>query len=190
MCILTVMSWTTKQQVLNLLTMWETMQNTETDEKVPNIGESSIQNLYTVESNNMTNIGESSSQNKNTIKMDTVENNEPSDEDKVWIMDKQICDGIEARLGDFISIYFEGWIEGKDVSFSQHMSGTPYKFQLGKNEHIRGWDLGIEGMKTGSIRRIKCPPSLAYGEAGLLSLVPPNATLIFDITLLEVNTTE
>ncbi len=63
---------------------------------------------------------------------------------------------------------------------------SPIRFTLGKGEVIKGWDEGVTGMKVGGKRQLRIPPELAYGEAGFKTIVPPNATLIFDVQLLEV----
>ena len=64
--------------------------------------------------------------------------------------------------------------------------GQPFKFQLGRGNVIPGWDAGVVGMRVGGQRRLVIPPDLAYGSAGSSGVIPPNATLVFDITLISV----
>jgi len=94
--------------------------------------------------------------------------------------------GAVANDGDYVKVHYTGWFtDGKkfDSSVDAHQ---PYSFRLGKGDVIKGWDEGIMGMKVGGKRQLRIPPELAYGEAGFKKIVPPNATLIFDVQLLAV----
>ena len=94
--------------------------------------------------------------------------------------------GAVANDGDYVKVHYTGWFtDGKkfDSSVDAHQ---PYSFTLGKGDVIKGWDEGIKGMKVGGKRQLRIPPELAYGEAGFKKIVPPNATLIFDVQLLAV----
>jgi FKBP-type peptidyl-prolyl cis-trans isomerase len=100
--------------------------------------------------------------------------------------DIKVGTGGEAKEGDHVKVHYTGWFtDGKkfDSSVDAHQ---PYDFTLGKGEVIKGWDEGITGMKVGGKRQLRIPPVLAYGEAGYKDIVPPNATLIFDVQLLAV----
>jgi FKBP-type peptidyl-prolyl cis-trans isomerase len=100
--------------------------------------------------------------------------------------DIKVGTGNEAKSGDHVKVHYTGWFtSGKkfDSSVDAHQ---PYSFTLGKNEVIKGWDEGVTGMKVGGKRQLHIPPELAYGEAGYKDIVPPNATLIFDVQLLAV----
>ena len=91
-----------------------------------------------------------------------------------------------AKDGDHVKVHYTGWFTtGKkfDSSVDAHQ---PYSFTLGKGEVIKGWDEGIAGMKVGGKRQLRIPPELAYGDAGYKTIIPPNATLIFDVQLLSI----
>jgi FKBP-type peptidyl-prolyl cis-trans isomerase FkpA len=94
--------------------------------------------------------------------------------------------GPVANNGDHVKVHYTGWFtDGKkfDSSVDAHQ---PYSFTLGKGDVIKGWDEGIAGMKVGGKRQLRIPPELAYGNAGFKKIVPPNATLVFDVQLLAV----
>jgi FKBP-type peptidyl-prolyl cis-trans isomerase len=98
--------------------------------------------------------------------------------------DIKVGTGDEAKNGDHVKVHYTGWFtSGKkfDSSVDAHQ---PYSFTLGKSEVIKGWDEGVTGMKVGGKRQLRIPPELAYGEAGYKDIIPPNATLIFDVQLL------
>lgn len=71
--------------------------------------------------------------------------------------------------------------------FDSSQTGDGFKFHLGKNEVIRGWDIGVVGMRVGGKRRIICPPHAAYGPKGAPPAIPGNATLVFEVTLRAIN---
>jgi FKBP-type peptidyl-prolyl cis-trans isomerase len=95
--------------------------------------------------------------------------------------DIQCGDGEEAGRGDTVSVKYRGTLEdGKEFD-----SGT-YPFQIGSGMVIPGWEEGIAGMKVGGQRKLIIPPDLAYGAQGSPPVIPPNAILIFDVELLEI----
>jgi FKBP-type peptidyl-prolyl cis-trans isomerase len=103
--------------------------------------------------------------------------------------DIKVGTGPVANDGDHVKVHYTGWFtDGKkfDSSVDAHQ---PYGFTLGKGEVIKGWDEGVTGMKVGGKRQLRIPPELAYGDAGYKKIVPPNATLIFDVQLLAVTPT-
>ena len=99
--------------------------------------------------------------------------------------------GTDAQAGKVISVHYTGWFfdesepNRRGVQFDSSTGGTPFSFTLGVGQVIPGWDQGLIGMRVGGIRRLVIPPSLAYG-AIRNSSVPPNATLLFEVELLEV----
>jgi peptidylprolyl isomerase len=85
------------------------------------------------------------------------------------------------------TVNYTGWVQGGELFDSSKNPGrTPYQFELGSGKVIKGWDEGIVGMQVGETRRLIIPPDLGYGAEGSLPIVPPNATLIYDIELLDV----
>jgi FKBP-type peptidyl-prolyl cis-trans isomerase FkpA len=101
--------------------------------------------------------------------------------------------GAEATAGSRVTVHYTGWLhdpqapEGKGGKFdSSRDGGQPFSFQLGARQVIAGWDQGVQGMKVGGQRRLVIPASLAYGERGAGGVIPPGATLVFDVELLAV----
>lgn len=101
----------------------------------------------------------------------------------VIIEDIRVGKGPEAKPGRKVSVYYEGRLKSNNKVFDSTKSGNGFQFALGRGEVIRGWDIGVTGMKVGSKRRITCPPSVAYGNKGAPPAIPSNATLIFEVEL-------
>ena len=97
--------------------------------------------------------------------------------------------GKQARSGMEVEVHYTGWIyqDGKKgAKFDSSLNrGEPFVFQLGQGEVIKGWDQGVVGMKEGGTRQLIIPPQLAYGQRGAAGLIPPNATLLFEVKLLR-----
>ena len=89
-----------------------------------------------------------------------------------------------ATANQQISVHYEGKLTDGTVFDASRPRGQPFSFILGKGQVIKGWDLGIEGMAIGEIRRLTIPPELGYGTTGAGGVIPPNATLIFEVKLL------
>jgi FKBP-type peptidyl-prolyl cis-trans isomerase len=94
-------------------------------------------------------------------------------------------DGDEAVGGAAVTVHYVGRLEDGDV-FDSSRNGEPFTFLLGAGRVIEGWEEGVRGMRVGGTRRLVVPPGLAYGEDGFAGVVPGDATLTFDIELLEV----
>lgn len=96
--------------------------------------------------------------------------------------------GEEVRNGDAVSVHYTGTLENGAKFDSSLDRGTPFVFTLGAGQVIKGWDLGILGMKVGEKRKLVIPSELAYGETGTPGgPIPPNATLIFEVELMGIN---
>lgn len=95
----------------------------------------------------------------------------------VIVEDLRVGKGPEAKSGKRVQVYYEGRLKSNNKVFDSSKSGQGFKFPLGRGEVIRGWDIGIAGMKVGSKRRITCPPQVAYGPKGSPPVIPPNSTL-------------
>ena len=104
----------------------------------------------------------------------------------LYIQDLPVGMGDEATLGATVTVHFEGWLANGTKFDSSRDRNEPFSFLLGAGLVIRGWDEGVAGMRVGGLRKLVIPPGLAYGVGGLPPAIPGNATLVFDIELLEV----
>ena len=102
-------------------------------------------------------------------------------------------DGAEAVAGKAVIVHYTGWLydpaaaDGHGAKFDSSVDRkVPFGFMLGAGKVIKGWDEGVAGMKVGGKRTLVIPPQMAYGERGAGSVIPPNATLLFDVELIEV----
>ncbi len=101
------------------------------------------------------------------------------------ITDLIIGDGVEASAGQTVSVHYKGTLEnGKE--FDSSYGRGPFSFPLGAGRVIKGWDEGVAGMKVGGKRKLVIPPSMGYGSRGAGGVIPPDATLIFEVELLSV----
>jgi FKBP-type peptidyl-prolyl cis-trans isomerase len=96
-------------------------------------------------------------------------------------------DGASAGPGDRVSVHYVGSLEDGRVFDSSVERGQPFQFELGRGAVIRGWEIGITGMRAGDRRRLVIPSDLAYGARGAGGVIPPNATLVFEVHLLAIN---
>ncbi|HVF85033.1 MAG TPA: FKBP-type peptidyl-prolyl cis-trans isomerase [Abditibacteriaceae bacterium] len=106
---------------------------------------------------------------------------------KLEIEDLQVGDGPEAKKGDNVTVHYRGTLTDGTKFDASYDRGQPFPFQLGGGQVIKGWDQGVAGMKVGGKRKLTIPPDLGYGARGAGGVIPPNATLIFEVELLEVN---
>jgi FKBP-type peptidyl-prolyl cis-trans isomerase len=94
--------------------------------------------------------------------------------------------GAEAGTGQVAVVHYTGWLTDGSKFDSSRDRGEPFSFSLGAGQVIAGWDQGVAGMKVGGRRKLVIPPDLGYGAMGSPPVIPPNATLVFDVELLDV----
>ena len=94
--------------------------------------------------------------------------------------------GAQAEAGKTVDVHYTGQLQDGTVFDSSHSRGAPIAFKLGVGQVIKGWDEGITLMKVGGKAQLIIPPELGYGEQGAGGVIPPNATLIFDVELVDV----
>ncbi len=94
--------------------------------------------------------------------------------------------GAEAKVNDRVSVHYTGWLADGTKFDSSLDRNRPFEFVLGQGEVIEGWDKGVVGMKVGGKRKLTIPPQLGYGPEGAGGVIPPNATLMFEVELLAV----
>ena len=101
-------------------------------------------------------------------------------------VDQAVGTGEAAVAGKNVSVHYTGWLENGKKFDSSVDRGQPFSFPLGAGRVIKGWDEGVQGMKVGGKRKLTIPSDLGYGSRGAGGVIPPNATLIFDVELLGV----
>ncbi|HUX35731.1 MAG TPA: FKBP-type peptidyl-prolyl cis-trans isomerase [Candidatus Paceibacterota bacterium] len=103
------------------------------------------------------------------------------------IKDIVVGSGAEAKAGDVVTVNYVGTLDSGSKFDSSYDRNEPFSFTLGAGEVIKGWDLGVSGMKVGGKRELTIPPELGYGANGAGNIIPPNATLHFTVELLNVS---
>ena len=125
------------------------------------------------------------------VGMANAENNNSKDQevkmtDKLIIEDIKVGDGKESASGKDVKFHYVGTLTNGTKFDSSRDRGQPFQFTLGVGQVIKGWDEGVRGMKVGSIRKLTIPADMGYGARGAGAIIPPNATLVFEVELLDV----
>ena len=102
------------------------------------------------------------------------------------ITDLEVGTGPEAVAGQTVVVHYRGTLENGKQFDASYDRGKPFSFPLGRGQVIKGWDEGVQGMKVGGKRKLVIPPELGYGTRGAGGVIPPNATLIFEVELLDI----
>ena len=97
------------------------------------------------------------------------------------IEELKVGTGAEAAAGQYVSVHYTGWLTDGTKFDSSKDRGDPFEFPLGAGHVIRGWDEGVQGMKVGGSRKLTIPSDLGYGPRGAGGVIPPNATLVFEV---------
>ena len=98
-----------------------------------------------------------------------------------------VGEGAVAAAGQNVQVHYTGWLTNGTKFDSSRDRNEPFVFPLGAGRVIKGWDQGVAGMKVGGKRKLTIPPALGYGARGAGGVIPPNATLVFEVELLEIN---
>ena len=100
--------------------------------------------------------------------------------------DIRIGEGKAAQAGQLVTVHYTGWLTDGSKFDSSKDRNDPFQFSLGAGEVIRGWDEGVQGMQIGGVRKLTISPALGYGARGAGGVIPPHATLVFEVELLAI----
>ncbi len=103
------------------------------------------------------------------------------------IEELSVGEGAAAAVGQHVTVHYTGWLTDGTKFDSSKDRGDPFDFPLGRHHVIAGWDEGVQGMRVGGVRKLTIPPDLGYGARGAGGVIPPNATLVFEVELLGID---
>lgn len=132
------------------------------------------------------NYSDNSKSNLPVDKNEQIKENVDMQDNELKIEDLVVGTGTEAIEGKTISVHYTGTLTNGSKFDSSKDRNMPFEFTLGAGQVIQGWDKGFKGMKVGGKRKLTIPPSMGYGSQGAGGVIPPNATLIFEVELLDV----
>jgi len=98
--------------------------------------------------------------------------------------DIKVGSGATAKAGNLVSVHYTGWLTDGSKFDSSKDRNEPFDFNLAAGQVIKGWDEGVQGMQVGGVRKLTIPPALGYGARGAGGVIPPNATLVFEVEFL------
>jgi FKBP-type peptidyl-prolyl cis-trans isomerase FkpA len=98
-----------------------------------------------------------------------------------------IGQGAAAQAGQTVTVHYTGWLTDGEKFDSSKDRDDPFQFSLGAGRVIKGWDEGVQGMQVGGTRKLTIPPALGYGARGAGGVIPPNATLVFEVELISID---
>ncbi len=123
---------------------------------------------------------------QNTNIQTNMDTNTATDSAKLIIEDTKVGEGREVRSGDTVVMHYSGTLTDGTKFDSSYDRNEPFTTQIGVGQVIKGWDEGVPGMKIGGKRKLTIPPELGYGASGAGGVIGPNATLIFEVELLDI----
>ena len=109
-----------------------------------------------------------------------------ADKNGLIVEDIKVGEGEEVKAGDHVVMHYTGWLTDGTKFDSSHDRNQPFDVAIGAGYVIKGWDMGVPGMKVGGKRKLTIPPELGYGAYGVDPVIPGNATLIFEVELLKI----
>ncbi len=110
-----------------------------------------------------------------------------SSANELIIEDIESGNGAEAVKGGMVTVHYTGWLTDGSKFDSSKDRNDPFRFPLGAGHVIRGWDEGVQGMRVGGRRKLTIPPAMGYGARGAGGVIPPDATLVFEVELLAID---